>query len=103
MHVSPQERAEIERILQFYVPQFEVRAFGSRVTAEHLKPLSDLDLVIMNPPELPIHILSKVKDAFTLSDIPYRVDVLDAKYISEEFRKIIDQKFEVVQHRNITA
>ena len=39
---------------------------------------------------MPIREWACVKDAFELSDLPFRVDVLDWATVSEAFRKVID-------------
>jgi len=40
--------------------------------------------------------MSNIKDAFSESDLPFRVDVLEWSRTSEEFRKIIAENYEVV-------
>lgn len=97
MFLSSDELQTVHDILAFYAKGYEVRAFGSRVTGKHLKKFSDLDLVIMGDESLPIRAYARIKDAFTLSDLPFRVDVLDWSDVSPEFRKIIDANYEVVQ------
>lgn len=97
MFLSSDELKTVHEILAFYAKGREVRAFGSRVTGKHLKKFSDLDLVIMSDARLPIREYARIKDAFTLSDLPFRVDVLDWFAVSPEFRKIIDANYEVVQ------
>ena len=97
MHVTPEERQVIDKILCFYLPGQEVWAFGSRVTGKRVKKFSDLDLVVMTKERMPIREWARVKDAFELSPLPYRVDVLDWATVSPEFRKIIEAQYEVVQ------
>jgi len=97
MFLSSDEIQTVKEILEFYAKGLEVRAFGSRVTGKNLKKFSDLDLVIMSEEPLPIRDYARIKDAFTLSDLPFRVDVLDWATVSPEFRKIIDENYELVQ------
>lgn len=97
MRLEPNEMERVKEVLSFYAKGFEVRAFGSRVTGYRLKKFSDLDLVVMTSKRLPIREFSRIKDAFTLSDLPFRVDVLDWAAVSPEFRKIIEANYEVVQ------
>ncbi len=94
--VPPEELSAVLRILQGHVPGYEVRAFGSRVTRT-AKKYSDLDLVLMTPPPLTPMQLLELKDSFSESDLPFRVDVVDWAGASEDFRKIIQRKYVVVQ------
>jgi len=97
MHLADSEFITVKDVLAFYAKGHEVRAFGSRVTGEKLKKFSDLDLVIMTKEPLNIRQRARIKDAFTLSDLPFRVDVLDWSSVSDDFRKFIEQEYEVVQ------
>lgn len=98
MHVTPDERSIIERILRFYLPGQEVWAFGSRVTGKRVKKFSDLDLVIHTEKPFSIREWARVKDAFELSALPFRVDVLDWSTVSPEFRQVIEREYEVIQY-----
>lgn len=97
MFLEPQQLDTVKEILQFYARGKEVWAFGSRVTGKNLKKFSDLDLVVMGNERFPIRQYARVKDAFTLSDLPFRVDVVDWTRVSSDFRKIIEQNYEVLQ------
>jgi hypothetical protein len=41
--------------------------------------------------------MDKMRDEFAESDIPFRVDILDLNAVSSEFRKIIENGYEVIQ------
>lgn len=97
MFLSSDEMQTVQEILEFYAKGLEVWAFGSRVTGKNLKKFSDLDLVIIDKTPLPIRQYAQIKDAFTLSDLPFRVDVLDWTTISPEFRKIIEENYKIIQ------
>lgn len=84
--------ATVLKILQEHIPQYEVRAFGSRVTGT-AKKFSDLDLVIMSKTPLPLLLLGDLADAFSESDLPIKVDLLDWSRIDEGFQKLILQKY----------
>jgi len=94
--MTAEEKEIMQDVLCFYLPQYEVRGFGSRVHGRHLKKFSDLDLVVMTREKLPAKDWARVKDAFSLSDLPFRVDVVDWAAISEKFRKIIEDENEVI-------
>ncbi|MFP4162869.1 MAG: nucleotidyltransferase family protein [Chitinispirillaceae bacterium] len=89
--ISLQELNLVKRILQEHVPEYEVHAFGSRVQGRTERN-SDLDLVIMTEKPLPILTLADLKEAFSESDLPFRVDVVDWASTTENFRKIIEKQ-----------
>lgn len=86
----------VRRILARYVPKLEVRVFGSRINGTS-RAYSDLDLVIVGMDALDWQRLNSLKEAFAESDLPFMVDVLDWNQISDEFRKLIDRNYEVIQ------
>ena len=86
----------IKEILQKHVPDCEVRAFGSRCKGT-AKNYSDLDIVIVGNARLDWRLIEDVKESFSESDLPFRVDVLDWHAISPEFRGIIESGYEVIQ------
>ena len=88
--------ASIKQILAKHVPGCEVRVFGSRVNGT-ARSYSDLDVVIIGEDKVPRKQVYRLKEAFQESDLPFRVDVLDWHRISLEFRKIIENAYEVVQ------
>jgi predicted nucleotidyltransferase len=86
-------------ILKQFVPDCEVRVFGSRYNG-NVKEYSDLDLTIVGKEKLDWKILADIKEAFEESDLPFRVDLLDWNAISLEFRKVIVERgFEVFKMR----
>jgi|WetSurMetagenome_2_1015567.scaffolds.fasta_scaffold61624_1 uncharacterized protein len=87
---------EIKRILKGYVPGIEVRVFGSRVDGSARK-YSDVDLVLLGKNKIDIHILEALKDAFFESGLPMQVDVLDWNSMSENFQKIAEKRYEIIQ------
>jgi len=74
--ITPEERAIVLRILNEIVPDREVMAFGSRVTGK-AKPFSDLDLAIMGDEPLSLETRSRLEEAFSNSELPWKVDILD--------------------------
>ncbi|EKD55605.1 MAG: Type I restriction-modification system, S subunit/Type I restriction modification DNA specificity [uncultured bacterium] len=94
--VLPEHLKIIIDILKRFVPSFEVRAFGSRCKGKS-KKYSDLDLAIVGNEKIDSNTILEIKEAFEESNLPYRVDVLDWNAISNNFRKIINEKYEVIQ------
>ena len=82
---------QVKTLLKKFLPEIEVRAFGSRVTGK-AKSYSDLDLVLLSAEPIPLRTMALLKEAFSESDLPFKVDLVDWSLISEEFRKVIDQK-----------
>lgn len=92
MSISAAEKAElaltqeqlecVRRILRDVVPGHRAWAFGSRVinapeARTQLKPHSDLDLALEGPALKPQQWYA-LREAFSESDLPMRVDVVDA-------------------------
>ncbi|MCP1242550.1 nucleotidyltransferase domain-containing protein [Acetobacter lambici] len=92
--ITPEERAIVLRILNEIVPDREVRAFGSRVTGK-AKPFSDLDLAVMGDEPLSLETRARLEDAFSESELPWKVDVLDWALIDVEFQNIISKKWTI--------
>lgn len=88
--ITPEERAIVLRILNEIVPDREVRAFGSRVTGK-AKPFSDLDLVVMGDEPLSLETRARLEEAFSESDLPWKVDVLDWAQTEQGFKEAIKE------------
>ena len=84
--------AIIHHILATHLPEAEVLAYGSRVTGT-AHDGSDLDLVVRNPhkPMIPVHNLGEFRDAFSESNLPILVDILDWARIPDSFREEIER------------
>lgn len=98
--VTPHQLKIIIKTLREYVPECEVRAFGSRVS-HTAKSYSDLDLAVVGKAELNQSRLNRLIEAFEESELPFRIDVLDWNAISESFRIIIEQSYEIIQSDEI--
>ncbi len=88
LQVTPQQWQIIQRILQHYLPGYTVWAFGSRVGGP-CKTFSDLDVAIVSAQPLSLQILAEVAEAFSESDLPWKVDLIDWATTSEMFRQRI--------------
>lgn len=87
----------MQQILRQLVPSCEVWAFGSRVKGT-AKPFSDLDLVIMSQQPLSLALMASLHEAFSESDLPWKVDVVDCSTTSPEFRAVIEQQKICIQN-----
>ena len=86
--ISPENWQIVREILQRYVPDREVWAFGSRAkwTA---KEFSDLDLAIIGDTPLSIALTADMKEAFQESALPFMIDIVDWASITPSFRQVI--------------
>ena len=96
--VLPAHQAIVHSILQQWLPQHEVWAFGSRAKGA-AKPHSDLDLAVICDQPLGWAVLAGLSDAFAESDLPWRVDGVDWATTREAFRQIIERDNVRVQTR----
>ena len=94
--LDKRHQKEIQAIIQRYLPDCQIRVFGSRATGKSGK-FSDLDLAIEGKEELGLKTLVKIKEAFRESNLPIKVDVLDWLAISDDFRKHINQECVTLQ------
>lgn len=87
----------ILKILAAHLPAVEVVAYGSRVTGSAHEG-SDLDLAVRNiyNPLIALRNLAEVRDAFSESNIPILVDILDWAQIPDSFREEIEQSGVVI-------
>ena len=86
--LDPSEIEMVRSILaRNLAPPVRVYAFGSRVHGRALKAFSDLDLCLA-PSAIP-ETVSRLREAFEDSDLPYKVDVVDWSELSPEFREAI--------------
>ena len=88
--VGPAHLETVRYILREHVPELEVRAFGSRVSWT-ARETSDLDLALMTNETLDIALMAALKMAFTESDLPFRVDVVDWASTSDAFRTVVER------------
>ena len=92
LNLNPKYADMIRKILQQYIPNATVWAYGSRVKNQAHEG-SDLDLVIRSGDVSPQE-LSTMRAAFSDSNIPILIDLLDWKNIPESFQAEIEQKHE---------
>ena len=95
--IRPDHWEIVSAILEKHVPQYEVWAFGSRAkwTA---KEFSDLDLAIITDKPLPLEVSAALEEAFSESNLPFKVDVVDWAATGEGFRNVIEKQSVVIQN-----
>lgn len=75
--------------IHHYLPKAVIFAFGSRIRGTALK-YSDLDLAVLDEKPIDLLTLSTVREVFSNSNLPMRIDIVDLNTVSEEFKKIIE-------------
>ena len=91
------QRKEVAALLQRYLPDTEVWAYGSRVKFT-AKPHSDLDMVAFAAKEQS-QAVADLREAFEESYLPFRVDLFVWDEVPEEFRRNIEEVRVVVQKK----
>jgi predicted nucleotidyltransferase len=89
----------VKSILTKHLRGYEIWAFGSRVDST-AKKYSDLDLVIITDTPVSLITVASVKEAFSESNLPFKVDIIDWSTTSESFKKIIKEHYTVIQKSN---
>jgi type I restriction enzyme S subunit len=100
--LSPEHLDEVRRILAQNIPLCKVLVFGSRVTGR-ARCNSDLDLLVLGSEALNWRRIEQIKDAFSESDLPFMVDVLDGHDLCPEIRQAIAAGSEVIQEASWQA
>jgi predicted nucleotidyltransferase len=82
--IEPRHLEIVRNVLSRLVPEREVWAFGSRAGggAHPPKPWSDLDLAVIGSAPLSLDEQAALSEAFSESDLPWRVDVVDGVTVS---------------------
>lgn len=79
----------VQAILKRYLPVHQVWAFGSRVHRTN-KLFSDLDIAVIGEQPMDLSLLAAVNEAFSESDLPWKVDIVDWFGVGDAFRRLID-------------
>lgn len=88
LDLTPSQKALVCAIVDAHLERQRVRVFGSRAQRK-AKPFSDLDLLVLGPP-LDDKLRGMLEEAFDESDLPFRVDIVEAAALSPEFRVRIE-------------
>jgi predicted nucleotidyltransferase len=85
----------IKNVIKMYLSDCEIRVFGSRIK-KRSKKYSDIDIAIVSKEKIDWVTIEKIKERFSISDLPYRVDILDYNSLSLNFKKIVDKNYIVL-------
>ncbi len=89
--LSEEEYQELTDILKFVLPDARIEVFGSRAQGTHKKH-SDIDLLIDMGQAIDLKLLGKARGFLSASNLPMRVDLVDATTISDEFREVVGKR-----------
>ena len=84
VQLTASQAAEVQAILHRHLPQVQAWVFGSRATGR-ARPFSDLDILLTEPPNLTWNQRAQLRDAFEASELPFKVDLLEARQLKGEF------------------
>lgn len=96
LDIESRHLAIVREILREHVPRCRVWAFGSRATGK-AKRFSDLDLAIECDQPISIDLGAALAEAFSESDLPWKVDIVDLSTVDPSFRKLIERDRVVIQ------
>lgn len=90
LNLSESDQLLVRQILAAHAPQLEVWAYGSRVNGSGHDG-SDLDLVVRDPSggRIAGTKMMELREAFSESDLPILVDLLEWTTLPESFRNEI--------------
>lgn len=98
--VTPEDLKLVKSILAKYIPNYDVYAFGSRARGTARK-FSDLDLAVMSERPLNFDLYATLKDAFSESNLPFKIDIVDWASIDEKFQDVIKQHYLILQEKKM--
>ncbi len=88
--IRPDHLEIVQGILRAHLPAgFRAWAFGSRANWT-ATDASDLDLAVAGPTRLDYQAVTDLEIAFEDSELPYTVDVVDLKAVSQGFKQIVE-------------
>ena len=102
INLHPRHEKIVRCILKKHAPDAKVWVFGSRIK-QTANNSSDLDLAIVSQNKIPLQVMNLLKFDFEESDLPFKVDVLDWQNISDDFKKVIKEKYVVFDHRRVSV
>jgi predicted nucleotidyltransferase len=92
--INPRDREILFSLLERYLPNTAVWAYGSRVMG-CAKPWSDLDLVVFTGMEQKYR-LSLLKEAFEESNLSCRIQLWEWDYLPDSFKINIEASHAII-------
>ena len=100
LDIDADDLETVKNILANHVQCYEVWAFGSRVKKTARK-FSDLDLAVITEKPLELNTYGNLKTAFSESHLPFKVDIIDWASTADNFKRIIQEKYIVIQKKSL--
>jgi predicted nucleotidyltransferase len=91
LDITPAQQALLLQLVQQFLPNVAVWAFGSRVKG-NAQLTSDLDLVVFTQPSQKPQVFA-LQEALEESNLPFKVDLLIWDDIPENFKATIQSQF----------
>ena len=88
--LSSEDLSALLALLDRYVPEAEVWAFGSRVQG-NARPFSDLDLAIIQEAPIDVHTKAELRYELSESSLPIKIDLVEWSRTSPAFQEAIQQ------------
>ncbi len=95
INLTPEQFKIVTSIFREVIPNRKIMVFGSRVTGT-VKEFADLDLCVMGDEPLSLLESANIKEAFSESPLPFRVDIIDWATTSAEFKLVITANGEMI-------
>ena len=95
LDLTAQHLEVVKGILGQHVPSCEIRVFGSRTNGK-ARSYSDLDLAIVGKEKIPLRLMCQLQEGFENSSLPFRVEILDWYRVSDEFKKVIEKNYVIL-------
>jgi uncharacterized protein len=87
--LAPEHRRLVLEIIRTNLPETtRASVFGSRATGR-ARRYSDLDLAIDAGRQLTLDEIARITEAFSDSDLPYKVDLVDWHNVNDRWRRTI--------------
>lgn len=80
---------------QLDIVRYRIFFFGSRVVGGG-NERSDIDIGVEGPEEIPLSVMSKIKEEAEKLPILYKIDIVDFKNVSNDFYKIAIRNIELL-------
>jgi predicted nucleotidyltransferase len=88
IYLTTDELKIVINIITTFIPQRKIIVFGSRSMGS-VKKFSDLDLCIMGDEPLSLVEEATLREAFSESNLSFRVDIVSWANLEQEFQTII--------------
>lgn len=95
--LEPSQLETIQHILKVHFDGLQVLAYGSRVSGVNITPESDLDIAVVSEKPISFEEMVSVEKAFSDSNLPFRVDIVDWAKLPESLQKTIKKECIAIQ------